>query len=152
MPGVVEQDVYTGWDIRSFKQPAARNGFGVTVTAPIDLNDLSERDFKALEALVYKHRVVVLKNQKGLRPAKQQELGYRLDPRSPSAVASSEVVKLTAARQALSIRLTAKMSVVSRRCSDQATRQVPLPSRFPENAEALTAVKSDLSCRRRHCS
>lgn len=81
MPGVIERDPYEGWTVTSFKQPAARNGFGVKVDAPIDLNDLSEPDFKKLEYLVYKHRVVVLKGQKQLRPAKQQELGYRLDPK-----------------------------------------------------------------------
>ncbi|GAA5868297.1 hypothetical protein JCM8547_002309 [Rhodosporidiobolus lusitaniae] len=54
-------------------------GFGAIVTG-VDLNKLSKEDFKAIELALYTHRLLVVKDQPGLHPAKQYELNCRFDP------------------------------------------------------------------------
>ena len=52
---------------------------GAAITG-VDLNNLSEEDFQAIRNAIYVHRVVVVKGQKNLQPAKQLEFLQRLDP------------------------------------------------------------------------
>jgi len=51
-----------------------------------DINNLDEDSFLELQDLIYRQKVLVIKNQKDLIPAKQQELAFRFDPTSPSVV------------------------------------------------------------------
>ncbi|KAI5478196.1 hypothetical protein MNV49_005363 [Pseudohyphozyma bogoriensis] len=63
--------------------------FGV-IARGVDLNNLSEEQFKELELLIYTHKVVVLKDQAGLDPKKHQELGVRFDPKTPAEMGHME--------------------------------------------------------------
>ncbi|GAA6042663.1 hypothetical protein JCM8097_008275 [Rhodosporidiobolus ruineniae] len=54
-------------------------GFGAEVSG-VDLNDLSEADFKIIEHALYTHRLLVVRSQPGLHPQKQYELNCRFDP------------------------------------------------------------------------
>lgn len=57
--------------------------FGATVTGA-DLGNLDEATFQTLREAVYKHSLIVLKNQHDLYPAKQFELIQRFDPDAKS--------------------------------------------------------------------
>jgi xanthine dioxygenase len=46
----------------------------------VDLEHLSEEDFKTIRNALYNHHVVVLKNQAGLSPKAQYDLTRRFDP------------------------------------------------------------------------
>lgn len=63
--------------------PIAGHNFGALASG-VDVNDLSEAAFKELEEAVYRHRVVVLKGQKGLLPRSQQAMAIRFDPSTPA--------------------------------------------------------------------
>jgi alpha-ketoglutarate-dependent taurine dioxygenase len=53
--------------------------FGATITG-VDLNHLSEEDFQTIRSAIYVHKVVVVKGQRDLLPAKQFDFVHRLDP------------------------------------------------------------------------
>ncbi|KAL4881027.1 hypothetical protein BJY04DRAFT_218546 [Aspergillus karnatakaensis] len=53
--------------------------FGATVTG-IDLNDISHEDVDRLKASIWRHKVIIVKNQANLEPIKQWELVKQLDP------------------------------------------------------------------------
>ncbi|GAA6044202.1 hypothetical protein JCM8097_004668 [Rhodosporidiobolus ruineniae] len=57
-------------------------GFGATLEG-IDLNNLSEPEFKELERALYTHKLLVIKNQPNLDPKKQLDLVMRFDPTTP---------------------------------------------------------------------
>lgn len=63
--------------------PIEGYSFGA-VASGVDANEMSEGEFKELEEAVYRHRVVVLKGQKGLLPKSQQALAIRFDPTTPA--------------------------------------------------------------------
>ncbi|EMC96203.1 hypothetical protein BAUCODRAFT_70747 [Baudoinia panamericana UAMH 10762] len=61
------------------KGPKEQYNFGATIT-DIDLNEISDADVKHLKDAIWTHKVVVVKGQKDLLPAKQWELVTRFDP------------------------------------------------------------------------
>ncbi|PYH95624.1 Clavaminate synthase-like protein [Aspergillus ellipticus CBS 707.79] len=61
------------------KAPESEVDFGVEVRG-LDLENLSETDFKSLRTILYTHQVVVIKNQQSLTPAAQYTLTRRFDP------------------------------------------------------------------------
>ncbi|KUJ23861.1 Clavaminate synthase-like protein [Mollisia scopiformis] len=65
--------------VTPFANEEKRRNFGATITG-VDLNNLDEESFQALREAVYRHSVVVIKDQHGLQPAKQFELVRRFDP------------------------------------------------------------------------
>ncbi|GAA5832823.1 hypothetical protein JCM11251_005777 [Rhodosporidiobolus azoricus] len=71
------------------------HGFGAEASG-IDVNDLTEEQFRDLQRAVYEHKVVVLKGQGGLLPASQQELGVRFDPETPAELGHMESVRKNA--------------------------------------------------------
>ncbi|KAI0010597.1 Clavaminate synthase-like protein [Xylariaceae sp. FL0662B] len=64
---------------RMKKSPNAKHNFGAIVTE-LDLNDISDADVQHLSEAIWTHKVVVVKGQKDLPPAKQWELVTRFDP------------------------------------------------------------------------
>ncbi|KAM0754186.1 Clavaminate synthase-like protein [Meredithblackwellia eburnea MCA 4105] len=75
--------------VTPFPAPAK---FGV-IAEGIDLNTITEEQFKELELLIYTERVVVLKGQKDLWPKTQQALGIRFDPKTPAELGHMEDVR-----------------------------------------------------------
>ncbi|KUJ07214.1 Clavaminate synthase-like protein [Mollisia scopiformis] len=75
--------------------------YGAIVTG-LDLKNLDDASFKALEDAIYTHKVVVVKDQQDLVPLKQFELIHRFDPDTkpvhgfgdPDAYKDNEFVKL----------------------------------------------------------
>ncbi|KAI5477718.1 hypothetical protein MNV49_006001 [Pseudohyphozyma bogoriensis] len=65
--------------ITPFDTPA---GFGCEVTG-VDLNELSEEDFKKLEEALYVYKIVIVRDQHNLKPESQYQLCRRFDPASP---------------------------------------------------------------------
>ncbi|QKX64803.1 uncharacterized protein TRUGW13939_11979 [Talaromyces rugulosus] len=63
------------------RQPEEKYNFGAFVTG-VDLNNISDDDVDRLKAAVWRHKVVVVKNQANLDPEKQWELVTRLDPKA----------------------------------------------------------------------
>ncbi|GAA5842840.1 hypothetical protein JCM9279_004002 [Rhodotorula babjevae] len=68
------------------------HGFGAEVSG-IDLNTMSEQQFKELERAIYLHRVIVVKDQKGLLPETQQRMGLLFDPKTPANLGHMEAVR-----------------------------------------------------------
>ncbi|RFU31473.1 hypothetical protein B7463_g4866, partial [Scytalidium lignicola] len=63
--------------------PSSKTNIGAIITG-VDLNDLSEKDFQEIRKAIYVHRVVVVRGQHKLHPAKQFEFVRRIDPDSGS--------------------------------------------------------------------
>ncbi|KAL2829443.1 hypothetical protein BDW59DRAFT_178416 [Aspergillus cavernicola] len=61
------------------RKPDERYNFGATVTG-IDLNAISYEDVDRLKAAVWRHKVIVVKDQQNLDPKKQWDLVTMLDP------------------------------------------------------------------------
>ncbi|KAI2611401.1 Clavaminate synthase-like protein [Hypoxylon fragiforme] len=59
-----------------------KHDYGAVVT-DLDLNDISDAAVRRLSDLIWTHKVVVVKGQKDLAPAKQWELVTRFDPDAP---------------------------------------------------------------------
>ncbi|KAL3449896.1 hypothetical protein BJX65DRAFT_316634 [Aspergillus insuetus] len=59
--------------------PGSNARFGATITG-VDLNHLTEEDFQIIRNAIYVHKVIVVKGQHGLFPAKQFDFVHRLDP------------------------------------------------------------------------
>jgi alpha-ketoglutarate-dependent taurine dioxygenase len=59
--------------------PGSNAKFGATI-AGVDLNQLSDADFEIIRNAIYVHKVVVVKGQHNLIPAKQFDFVHRLDP------------------------------------------------------------------------
>ncbi|GAA5898946.1 hypothetical protein JCM6882_004036, partial [Rhodosporidiobolus microsporus] len=68
--------VDTGLTITPLEHEA---GFGAIVRG-VDLNDLSDADFKKIEHALYTHRLLVIKDQPDLHPSKQYALNCAFDP------------------------------------------------------------------------
>ncbi|GAA5836770.1 hypothetical protein JCM11251_005783 [Rhodosporidiobolus azoricus] len=68
--------VDTGLTISPLEHSA---GFGAIVRG-VDLNNLSDSDFKQIEYALYKYRLLVIKDQSDLHPQKQYELNCAFDP------------------------------------------------------------------------
>ncbi|KAI1373805.1 hypothetical protein F4677DRAFT_189645 [Hypoxylon crocopeplum] len=63
--------------------PESKVNFGATITG-VDLNDLDEPSFQAIREAIYRHNVVVVRDQHALHPTKQFEFMSRLDPAAPA--------------------------------------------------------------------
>ncbi|GAA5973473.1 hypothetical protein JCM11641_006481 [Rhodosporidiobolus odoratus] len=68
------------------------HGFGVEASG-IDINTITDEQFKELERAVYEYSVVVLKGQKDLQPPAQQRLGVLFDPETPADLGHMEHVR-----------------------------------------------------------
>lgn len=55
------------------------SGFGAEIS-DIDLNDMDQSTFEALERALYTHKLLLVRGQKDLLPSKQLELVMRFDP------------------------------------------------------------------------
>ncbi|GAA5913460.1 hypothetical protein JCM6882_001966 [Rhodosporidiobolus microsporus] len=71
------------------------HGFGAEASG-IDINTLTEEQFRDLQRAVYEHKVIVLKGQESLLPAAQQELGVKFDPETPAELGHMESVRKNA--------------------------------------------------------
>ncbi|KAI1076490.1 hypothetical protein F5B20DRAFT_318366 [Whalleya microplaca] len=67
---------------RMKKLPNEKHNFGAVVTG-VDLNNISDADVQHLSEAIWIHKVVVVKGQKDLLPAKHWELVTRFDPDAP---------------------------------------------------------------------
>lgn len=56
--------------------------FGARVTN-VDLNHLSDSEFKIIEQALYRHKVLIIPNQESLEPDNQFEFVRRFDPAAP---------------------------------------------------------------------
>lgn len=58
---------------------ASSLNFGAEIN-DVDLENLSEEDFKVIRNALYNYHVIVLKNQTGLSPKAQYDLTRKFDP------------------------------------------------------------------------
>ncbi|KAI2620142.1 Clavaminate synthase-like protein [Hypomontagnella submonticulosa] len=72
------------------KSPDEKHDFGVIVS-DLDLNDISDADVRHLADAIWTHKVVVVKGQKDLAPAKQWELVTRFDPNAPQVHSHGDI-------------------------------------------------------------
>ncbi|OAA61953.1 alpha-ketoglutarate dependent xanthine dioxygenase [Niveomyces insectorum RCEF 264] len=64
------------------KSPKEKHNFGAVIEG-LNLDDISDEDVQALSDAIWTHKVVVVKGQQSLHPAKQWELVTRFDPNAP---------------------------------------------------------------------
>ncbi|KAL4899419.1 hypothetical protein BDW74DRAFT_171576 [Aspergillus multicolor] len=77
------------------RKPEEKYNFGARVTG-IDLNDISHEDVDRLKAAVWRHKVVVVKDQANLDPRKQWELVKRLDPHAKDGHSHGNIAHIRA--------------------------------------------------------
>ncbi|KAE8550119.1 hypothetical protein TMatcc_001196 [Talaromyces marneffei ATCC 18224] len=73
----------------------AKYNFGAVITG-VDLNDISDDDPERLKAAVWRHKVVIIKDQSNLDPKKQWELITRLDPKAKDGHSHGSIDKFRA--------------------------------------------------------
>ncbi|KAF3400595.1 hypothetical protein DPV78_005026 [Talaromyces pinophilus] len=77
------------------RKPDEKYNFGAYVTG-VDLNDISDDDIDRLKAAVWRHKVVVVKNQANLDPKKQWELVTKFDPKATDGHSHGSIEKFRA--------------------------------------------------------
>ncbi|KAL7624452.1 hypothetical protein AAE478_006017 [Parahypoxylon ruwenzoriense] len=72
------------------KSPNEKHNYGAIITG-LDLNDIGDVDVGRLADAIWTHKVVVVKGQKDLAPAKQWELITRFDPDAPKVHSHGDI-------------------------------------------------------------
>ncbi|EED21411.1 conserved hypothetical protein [Talaromyces stipitatus ATCC 10500] len=89
-------DETTSFHITAIPRKAEdKYNFGAFVTG-VDLNDVSDDDLDRLKAAVWRHKVVIIKDQSNLDPKKQWELITRLDPKAKDGHSHGSIDKFRA--------------------------------------------------------
>lgn len=69
--------------VRPLQRPGSEIDFGAEIEG-VNLNALTDAEFKTIHAALYNHQLVIVKNQSKLSPKAQYELTKRFDPLSES--------------------------------------------------------------------